>query len=84
MGNGFFCNGCSIGLLVESYIEEVVLGFLFIDGILGFGEMEFECSPCLVGEILVVPLSDITCKYAGIGNVDKSKVDELSWFGGCS
>ena len=66
---------------MESDIGEVLLGMGFLDGLLGFVEIEFECSPFLVGGILVVPLSGITCKYVGIVNVDESSFDELVWCG---
>ena len=60
---------------MESNIGEFLLGLVFIDGFFGFGEMEFECSPYLVGRIFVIPLSDITCKCVDVGNVDAANID---------
>ena len=70
VGDGFICSVCVIVLLEESDIGEALMGMVFLDGYLGFGEMYFECSPCLVGGILVIPLYDLTYKDVGIGNVD--------------
>ena len=84
MGDELFYNVCSFGLMEESEIGEVLLGMGFIGGFWGFGKMKFECSPCLVRGILLISLSDITCKYVGIANVDEANVNELGWCGGRS
>ena len=69
---------------MKSEIGEVILGLGFIDGLLGFGEMEFECSPCIFGGILVIPLYDITFKDFGIGDFNDTNANELVWCDGFS
>ena len=66
---------------MESDVGYALLWMGFLDGLLGLGEVEFECFPSLMWECLFVPPQDVTGKNVGVVNCNHADVDELGWGG---